>query len=599
MTYGYRENTSYIHHEDTREIVEAVIAICVQEGMQRVARPSHTTVDERALRNNIWGVAVYPGVGGWNIVKSVPFDLLSERAVGADRSRFAQLCGRVKAEGFQLAVHHGPKAWGEVILEANPAGEEVARGRWHHQDSPQDILIAGTDFYGGNIRDAPSEPRFEWLPAIQLLLEESRDRERTQARGDSAFEILCHHIEASLGGRPDGLRVRRALSSGPPLPDNVGSVLHFEWPAGDRSWPNPSERALAEKKLFSEPHFFYADGSPVQPGDAVLFGEAGAPAQVMYFRAETSEELKTRTVRPVAKFDPTMELKPSTITLEGGPVNVPPVYVDQVKTSLKLVERSTTDYVRAGLTWMMENAARDDVNAQVALANQLISGHHIAQDYARAAHWLREAAQHNHAGAQFQLGQLCHQGLGVERSLQEALVWWRHAAEAGRAEAQYTLGLRYERGEGVPQDYAQAVEWYLKAATQGLAQAQCNLGDKYERGVGVPQDYGQALQWYQRAADQGLAAGQFSLGLMHRDGHGVSASPKEAAQWLYRATMNLEGRSLWGEAQYQLGRLYEMPGPMHNTRFAKDWYESAIRSGHEQARERLKQLGVEVGSTIT
>jgi TPR repeat protein len=94
---------------------------------------------------------------------------------------------------------------------------------------------------------------------------------------------------------------------------------------------------------------------------------------------------------------------------------VPPVYVDQVKTSLNLVERATADYIRAGLNWMTENAPRGHVNAQVALANQLRSGHHIPQDYARAAHWLREAAQRNHLEHNFSWGSFAIKGSGLSR----------------------------------------------------------------------------------------------------------------------------------------------------------------------------------------
>jgi hypothetical protein len=61
MPYDYAETTSYISHESTGEVAEAIVTLCAMEGMRCVPRPNTPPNHGRALANNIWGVAVYPG----------------------------------------------------------------------------------------------------------------------------------------------------------------------------------------------------------------------------------------------------------------------------------------------------------------------------------------------------------------------------------------------------------------------------------------------------------------------------------------------------------------------------------------------------------
>jgi hypothetical protein len=86
----------------------------------------------------------------------------------------------LKATGFQVGIHDGPPAWGNIVVEANAAGDELATGWWHHEE-----IGGGQDFYGKKLSESPVEPHFTWLPEVQALLEESRDRTLCTARGDT------------------------------------------------------------------------------------------------------------------------------------------------------------------------------------------------------------------------------------------------------------------------------------------------------------------------------------------------------------------------------------------------------------------------------
>lgn len=82
---------------------------------------------------------------------------------------------------------------------------------------------------------------------------------------------------------------------------------------------------------------------------------------------------------------------------------------------------------------------------------------------------------------------------------------------------------------------------------------QVNFGNMHQNGWGVPQNHNEAVKWYRKAADQGNAEGQNCLGIMYQHGRGVPRDHFEAV------------------------KLYRM----------------AVAQGLEQAKQRLKDLGVQ------
>jgi TPR repeat protein len=297
----------------------------------------------------------------------------------------------------------------------------------------------------------------------------------------------------------------------------------------------------------------YADGEPVQPGDAVLFDNGMFPARVEGFLLNAGT--------------------PVMVVLADGEPGQRTVPVHQSR-SLVRVARLTADVAaaaRLGLQWLRAQSDQGAAHAQFALANLYLQGMAVQADEARAATLLepaaaqghslalqqlgmlyrdgrtvphdlqkaaghfRRAAEQGYAPAQYSLGLALRVGDGVPKDLRQAVHWFRQAAEQGVADAQFSLGWQCEQGEGTPQDLPQAVAWYRRAAQQGHGPAQCNLADKYEKGLGVAPDLSQALNLYMEAARKGVVAAFTSLGRMHGEGRGVPRNDDEARQWFERA----------------------------------------------------------------
>ena len=156
------------------------------------------------------------------------------------------------------------------------------------------------------------------------------------------------------------------------------------------------------------------------------------------------------------------------------------------------------------------------------------------------------------------------------------------AAEQGSAEAQYKLGKRYATGDGVEVSASEAVKWYRKAAEQGHAEAQYQMGRWYDGTLVInsntemhfefcaneDEDDEEALKWYHKAAEQG-----------HQD-----------------AKMWIKNHDLWAaekgdaEAQYRVGCYYLETQSFDLSDMAADYFRKAAEQGHENAKEKLKEL---------
>jgi len=366
--------------------------------------------------------------------------------------------------------------------------------------------------------------------------------------------------------------MRNALASNRPL------VYMVQTPYPDMHAP---ERKRALEEFNSAPRHFYADGVPIMEGDAVLFDGGRFPGQVKELMACMDGDGKwfPSAVR-VRESKPRRERAVGLDAMTGGRF-----------AELQLVERNSTDFVRAGVDWLHQRAVQGDASAQFSLGNLYATGNSVAQDHAQCIAWWRKSADQGyalaqyhlgglysngqgvavdlaqaaalfykaaiqgHAAAQFALGVAYAQGKGVDEDKVQACEWYEKAARQGFASAQYNLAHSYQEGTGIGQDYVRAVEWYRKAAQQGHAWAQCNLADKYEHGLGVQQDYVLALGWYLKSAAQQVAPAMYSLGGMNKNGLGVAPNEQAAAHW-WRMAANLG----YEDAKKSLEALTPIPG---------------------------------------
>ena len=104
-------------------------------------------------------------------------------------------------------------------------------------------------------------------------------------------------------------------------------------------------------------------------------------------------------------------------------------------------------------------------------------------------------------------------------------------AEQGDVRAQFDLAGNYKNGRGVTRDEFEAVRWYRLAADQGYLRAQLNLAIMYENGQGVATDEAEAMRWYTLAAEQGDSYAQFCVGYMYENGLGAAPDINEATRW--------------------------------------------------------------------
>ena len=77
-------------------------------------------------------------------------------------------------------------------------------------------------------------------------------------------------------------------------------------------------------------------------------------------------------------------------------------------------------------------AEAGDPEAQVALADLLLSGQGVPRDTKAAVRWYRRAAEQGDPVAQLNLGDFHRRGLGVERDKARAYFWFTLAARQGR-----------------------------------------------------------------------------------------------------------------------------------------------------------------------
>ena len=194
-------------------------------------------------------------------------------------------------------------------------------------------------------------------------------------------------------------------------------------------------------------------------------------------------------------------------------------------------------------------------------------------------------------------------------------------AEKGDISAQTELGEMYLHGNGVKADYKKSMEWSKKAAEKGSYRAMTNIGILYLDGLGVEKDYKKAFDSFSKATDGGDMKGPRYLGIMSEKGLGVKKSLDDAA--FYYEIGDSSGDLV---SSYKLGKLYEKVGdyaksiefykkaegrmdkttaPMYealgdlyadgkgvekSTKEAKEYYEKAVKSGSQEATNKLAKL---------
>lgn len=144
-------------------------------------------------------------------------------------------------------------------------------------------------------------------------------------------------------------------------------------------------------------------------------------------------------------------------------------------------------------------------------------------------------AEKDNVAAQLLVAEAYFYGRGTETNRFTAVEWYRRAAEAGNSDAEASLGLCYLYGYGCDRNDDIAVECFIKAAEMGNVVAMTNLAYCYLNGRGVETNDEIGVSWAQDAAVHGHAPGQTLLAECLLCGKGVKQDRATARTWLQAA----------------------------------------------------------------
>lgn len=226
---GYWQNTTYVKHGDVQDVALAIDGVFAEEGMSRTDPPPRRTrlrVEpmqyDRALDNDLWGLAIFAGAPGWSIVKTAPLELLSERPAGHDRMRLAAVCARLRASAFQVNVYDGSSA---VLVEVSAHGDVLMSG--FNGQSPDPMHWNGIPVAEDRI-----EPTFELHPLQHLLAGTIAE--------DLAF-AAARQIGGANAGYCDNLVCVDTLICHSPIAVADGTAVYYRWPGPSRQRHTPSD----------------------------------------------------------------------------------------------------------------------------------------------------------------------------------------------------------------------------------------------------------------------------------------------------------------------------------------------------------------------
>jgi hypothetical protein len=231
---GYWENTTYLRHGRIDEVVRALDAVFAREEMARVPAPPPRTrmlfepmQYDRALDNDLWALAVFPGADGWSILKSAPLEILAERPAGASRMRLAEVCVALGASAFQVNIYDST---GVVLVEVSAAGDVLMSG--FNAQSGDPMVWNGIELAEDRV-----EVAFELHDLAHLLPGADGD-------GDDFARAAAREIGGANAACADNLVCVDTLICHKPVAAD-GQALYYWWqgPSRQKHEPRASWRA--------------------------------------------------------------------------------------------------------------------------------------------------------------------------------------------------------------------------------------------------------------------------------------------------------------------------------------------------------------------
>ena len=227
---GYWANTTYVNHGSVSEIAAALVGVCEAEGMELMPAPperERLLVEpmqyDTALRNDLWGIAIFPGAASWTVIQTAPLELLAERAAGAAQMRLADLCRRLRAPALQINVYDST---GEILVEVSDEGQ-VSLSGCNMQSGAADPF----DWCGERLSEDLFEAQFQLHPFQHLLADAELGEDKARA------------ISLALGAQNstfcDNLVSVDTLICHKPFTASGGVTLYLRWPGASRQRFSP------------------------------------------------------------------------------------------------------------------------------------------------------------------------------------------------------------------------------------------------------------------------------------------------------------------------------------------------------------------------
>lgn len=223
--------------------------------------------------------------------------------------------------------------------------------------------------------------------------------------------------------------------------------------------------------------------------------------------------------------------------LEMGPQFPPSLYPEynkapNVRHQPEIVTRTNSKY---------QSAIKGDINAQVALGLDYLTGNQKAINEQEAFRWFSLAEKDGSEEASVYLASMYYHGQGTRKNYDEAFKRFKKAAESGNELAQYNLHIMYDVGYGVLVDKEKALYWLENSANAGFVKAQTKLGMLYKTGGSLVQrNLEKAITWLHRAANNGDKEGQFQLAKIYAMGIGAKKNNFISYVWFNIAGENCD-----------------------------------------------------------
>ncbi len=226
---GLWVNTTYVECGDTHRVAQALDDLVRAEGMVPIAPPApreRTRYEpmqyHRALENDLWGAALFPGAPGWTVIQTAPLEWLGERAAGAGEMRLAALCRALKASAFQFHVYDST---GSVLVEV-AAGGPVRLSGFDPAPRQGDPMLWNDE----RIAEDDYETAFRLLPYGELFT--------ADAFSDRKAEAIATRFGGANAQYCDNLVSVQTLICHTAFDAPGGIVRYYQWPGPSRLPPD-------------------------------------------------------------------------------------------------------------------------------------------------------------------------------------------------------------------------------------------------------------------------------------------------------------------------------------------------------------------------